>query len=112
MIGALRYANWRYDGFDTIVIATDPEYVVEGATQWLGIWARSNWRTSVGTTVRNKDLWQMFCGEINRWGEDDVLVKFWKIPSEQNIKTFQEALRQAHESYVPLEFYDFMALRP
>lgn len=36
VIGLLRYYNWTYDGFETVVIATDSEYVTEGATQWLG----------------------------------------------------------------------------
>ncbi|KAI8402352.1 hypothetical protein FOFC_17661 [Fusarium oxysporum] len=33
IIGALRYRNWASEGFTTLVLATDSEYVVKGATE-------------------------------------------------------------------------------
>ncbi len=36
----------------------DSQYVKNGITQWMTSWIRKNWRTSSGSPVKNKDLWQ------------------------------------------------------
>ncbi|KAH7173298.1 uncharacterized protein B0J16DRAFT_324799 [Fusarium flagelliforme] len=38
IIGALRYRNWASEGFTTLTLATDSEYVVKGATEWIRAW--------------------------------------------------------------------------
>jgi ribonuclease HI len=45
VIAALRFRAWQGEGFKSLVIATDSEYVVEGATNWARGWLRNNWRT-------------------------------------------------------------------
>lgn len=42
----------------TIVLHTDSQYVRQGITEWLPGWVRRNWRTSGGSDVKNRDLWE------------------------------------------------------
>jgi ribonuclease HI len=39
-------------------IISDSQYVVKGATMWLARWRRTDWRTSAGQPVPNRDLWE------------------------------------------------------
>ncbi|KAI7763223.1 hypothetical protein LZL87_013035 [Fusarium oxysporum] len=82
--GALRYRNWESEGFTTLVLATDSEYVVKGATEWIRAWLRKGWRKSDGAVVSNLDMWQVFLGEVERWDEYGVKIQLWKIPREWN----------------------------
>lgn len=40
-----------------IVVRTDSEYVVKGATEWLDGWQARGWRGSSGP-VKNRELWE------------------------------------------------------
>ncbi|KAG4281822.1 RNase H domain-containing protein [Fusarium proliferatum] len=51
IIGALRHRNWASEGFTTLVLATDSEYVVKGATEWIRAWLRRGWRKSDGAVL-------------------------------------------------------------
>lgn len=84
VIAVLRFTHWKGEGFKTLVIATDSEYVVEGATNWIRGWIRRNWRTSSGAPVKNKDLWQILLGEAERWSDSGMAIKLWRIPRDQN----------------------------
>lgn len=83
VLAALRFRDWKGEGCETIVIATDSEYVAKGATQWARTWLRNGWRTSSGA-VMNKDLWEMLLGEVERWDFCGVKVQFWRIPRAFN----------------------------
>jgi ribonuclease HI len=41
-----------------VVLYTDSQYVRQGITEWLPGWIRRNWRTSGGSDVKNRDLWE------------------------------------------------------
>ncbi|KAH7151103.1 ribonuclease H-like domain-containing protein [Fusarium sp. MPI-SDFR-AT-0072] len=82
--GALRYRNWASEVFTTLVLATDSEYVVKGATEWIRAWLRKGWRKSDGAVVSNLDMWQVFLGEVERWDEYGVKIQLWKLPREWN----------------------------
>jgi ribonuclease HI len=41
-----------------VVLHTDSQYVRQGITEWLPGWIRRNWRTSGGSDVKNRDLWE------------------------------------------------------
>ncbi|KAF4966736.1 hypothetical protein FSARC_5601 [Fusarium sarcochroum] len=85
VLGALRFRHWPGEGFTTLVIATDSEYVVKGATEWVQGWLRKGWRTSVGGQVKSKDLWEALLGEMERWDKFGLKVQFWRIPREWNV---------------------------
>ncbi|OXV07717.1 hypothetical protein Egran_04519 [Elaphomyces granulatus] len=44
IIGALRFRAWNGEGFKTIVIATDSEYIVNGSTGFVRGWLRNGWK--------------------------------------------------------------------
>jgi ribonuclease HI len=41
-----------------IVIHSDSQYVIKGATEWLRGWKAKGWRKADGQPVLNQDLWQ------------------------------------------------------
>ena len=41
-----------------VVIYSDSQYVVDGASTYIKRWKRNNWKTSAGRGVKNKELWQ------------------------------------------------------
>ncbi|KAG6009731.1 hypothetical protein E4U21_001479 [Claviceps maximensis] len=88
VIAALSYRNWKAEGFDTIVIATDSEYVASGATEWARNWVYNGWRLSSrdwsAAQVKNQDLWKKLLQEVERWYSCGVTIQFWRIPREDN----------------------------
>ncbi|PHH75244.1 hypothetical protein CDD80_2523 [Ophiocordyceps camponoti-rufipedis] len=84
VLGALRFRAWENEGFNTMVIATDSEYVAEGATYWLRIWVGNGWKTTENTDVKNKDLWEVILGQIELLHDRGLRVQFWRIPRQLN----------------------------
>lgn len=111
-IAALRLRNWEQDGFDGMVIATDSSYVVDGATGWTQGWTVNGWRTQSGRAVKNKDLWELLLGEVERWADRGFQITFWKIPRELNVGA--DALAKAAASMARPEpvFRDVTATSP
>lgn len=105
VIAALRFRYWVGEGFNSLVIATDSEYVVEGVTSWIHGWIQRGWRTSSGAAVKNRDLWECLLGEIERWDGHDLQVRFWRIPREWNTQADSTAKQAAAED-TRGEFYD------
>ena len=90
-IAALQYRVWYGEGARRIVIATDSSYVVSGITQWIHSWMRNGWRTSSGSSVKNRDLWELLIAEVSRYHDEGmrvfgetVEVLFWHIPRSLN----------------------------
>jgi ribonuclease HI len=42
----------------SVVIHSDSQYVIKGATEWLRGWKAKGWRKADGKPVMNQDLWQ------------------------------------------------------
>lgn len=105
VIGALRFRHWVGEGFKSLVIATDSEYVAEGANCWVKNWLRNNWRTNYGP-VKNKDLWQALLGEFERWEDRGLRIKFWRIPREWNSEADSAAKEAAASADRIREFGD------
>lgn len=42
---------------DEVCIYTDSQYVKNGISIWIINWKRNEWKTSTGTSVKNKELW-------------------------------------------------------
>jgi len=41
-----------------VVLTTDSQYVLKGATEWMEGWKRRGWMTAAKKPVKNVDLWQ------------------------------------------------------
>lgn len=108
VIAALRFRDWRADGFDSITIASDSSYVIDGATGWVRGWFRNGWKTRNGGDVKNKDLWELLLGEVERWEEQGVTVKLWNIPRELN--TLADSAAKAAANEAPVEEFRDVAI--
>ncbi|KAF8441898.1 ribonuclease H-like domain-containing protein [Kalaharituber pfeilii] len=78
----LRY--WPGEGFESLVIATDSEYVVLGITERIHRWIENGWMTAEGRPVANKDLWEELLEKVRELEEGGCHVQFWQIPREWN----------------------------
>ena len=85
VIAALQFRRWDGEGFRRLVIATDSEYVVEGATVRVKKWKTNGWRTATKAPVKNRDLWEFLMEQIAVANHRGVHVSFWRIPREQNV---------------------------
>ncbi|KAK0702891.1 hypothetical protein B0T21DRAFT_254336, partial [Apiosordaria backusii] len=63
VIAALQFRAWHGEGWRRVVVLTDLEYIVRGATEWLPRWVSRRWRRKpragrVGRRYANRDLWE------------------------------------------------------
>jgi len=86
VITALRARIWWGEGFHTIVVATDSEYVVNGCTERCRAWEARGWKTSRRQPVQNRDLWEELIWGIEFIRHHGCDVQFWQIPREWNGK--------------------------
>lgn len=105
VIAALRFRHWVGEGFTSMVIATDSEYIVIGATTWAKEWMRNGWRTSAGAVVKNRDLWEALLGEVERWDGEGLEVVFWRTGRELNSVADAAAKKVAKEGADADEFF-------
>ncbi|KAI1409223.1 hypothetical protein F5Y13DRAFT_170482, partial [Hypoxylon sp. FL1857] len=103
-IAVLRRNDWRADGFTSVVIATDSSYLVDGATVWVRSWVRNGWKTQIGGPVINRDLWELFLGEVEKCKEAGLEVELWKIPREMNEVADAAAKETIHKGAAPTDF--------
>ncbi|KAI1372569.1 RNase H domain protein [Hypoxylon crocopeplum] len=101
VVAALRFRPWSDDGFKTLVLATESKYVVYGATSWVRDWMRKDWKTSANTIFKNRDLWLMMLGEIEKCKEKGLEVKFWHIGGTTNALPKQAATLAAGSEKTP-----------
>ncbi|KAI0105561.1 hypothetical protein GGR51DRAFT_560406 [Nemania sp. FL0031] len=65
-IAALRLADWKNEGFESLIIATNSAYLVSGAT------IKYRWEA----VPEMKDLWQVLLYDIRQRQEEGLSVKF------------------------------------
>ncbi|KAJ5281650.1 hypothetical protein N7478_007022 [Penicillium angulare] len=83
-IHACQVPEWTREGFDTMVIATDSEYVVKGATEWIHDWIKNGWWRSPGNPVEDRDLWEWLLREMDRLAKMGISVEYWHISRKLN----------------------------
>lgn len=103
-IAALEFRAWWGEGWERIVIATDSEYVVNGATSWLRSWATRGWRTSGGSPALNRDLWERLSERMGECAEDGCEVSFWRVPRAYNTEADQAAKSAAERGNGAVEY--------
>lgn len=106
VIAALRFRHWPGEGFHTIVIATDSEYVVKGATAWVKTWLRNGWKTKGNADVKNKDMWEMLLGEFERQRDKGLSIQLWHVPRRWNTVADAAAKAAAEEDDTPTGWRD------
>ncbi len=81
-IAALEFREWHEEGWRRVVVATDLEYVVFGATRWLPRWVRRRWKMlRSARPVANRDLWEELNGIVEGLRARGTEVSFWLVPS-------------------------------
>ncbi|KAH6617142.1 hypothetical protein F5144DRAFT_499031 [Chaetomium tenue] len=85
VIGALQFRAWGGEGWRRVVVLTDLEYVVWGATCWLPRWVarRGNGGGGGGGGGRgvygNRDLWEALQGRVEELRAGGCEVAFWLV---------------------------------
>lgn len=97
VIAALEFRAWQEEGWRRIVVATDLEYVVFGATRWLSLWLRRRWRTRKGR-VANRDLWEELHGVIENLQKLGTSVAFWLLPPGSVAKSHSMLVRDTKDA--------------
>ncbi|KAK1751262.1 putative rnase h domain protein [Echria macrotheca] len=103
-IAALEFRVWWGEGWERLIIASDSEYLVCGATSWMRTWAARGWRTSGGARVKNRDLWEKLAGLLEVFAEGGTEVSFWQIPKRWNVEAHRAAKEAAESGEVVEEF--------
>ncbi|CAG8979913.1 hypothetical protein HYALB_00011836 [Hymenoscyphus albidus] len=85
VIAAFQFRRWDVEGWESVVVATDSEYVVSGATEKVWRWREKKWRTVRKKAVLNRDLWEVLIKVIEQIGRNGLEVLFWKIKKEDNV---------------------------
>ncbi|QPC73243.1 hypothetical protein HYE68_003995 [Fusarium pseudograminearum] len=113
VIAALRLSDWKKEGFTTVVIATDSTYVMTGATTWAKAWVTKGWKLRDGNPVKNKDLWQLLLGEVERWDDEGVDICLLNIPRHLNREADEAARVAATTKPDKIEFTDItLSVKP
>jgi ribonuclease HI len=60
-------------GAKEITVTSDSEYLVKGMTGWIKGWLRNGWKTSSGSPVKNKALWE----ELHRLSQGRTVTWSW-----------------------------------
>ncbi|KAI5307365.1 hypothetical protein KEM56_006035 [Ascosphaera pollenicola] len=109
VIGALRYRKWNQDKINAMVIATDLDYVVEGATNWIRNWIDNGWQVKGGDDVKNQDLWKCLLKEFEHWANHGVKVEFLLVTKDMESEMLvraKNAASAAQQDRVPESFQD------
>lgn len=105
VIAALDFRPWYGEGWQTVVIVTDLEYVVLGATRWLPVWVRRRWRLAPlrngrgrlkpGKELANRDLWEELQARVEELRANGTEVAFWLVPPRRLVREDSILLREA-----------------
>ncbi|KAL9624787.1 MAG: hypothetical protein Q9160_001142 [Pyrenula sp. 1 TL-2023] len=100
VIAASQFRAWDGEQFRRIIFASDSEYVVRGATEWMSKWVDNRWRNNRGKPVANCDLWKVLLRELEKWDQRGLRVLFWHIPRGLNELADRKAKEAAAEETV------------
>lgn len=108
VIGALRYFDWASENIQSLVVACDAQYVVDGATVHARRWIMRDWMTLYlpRRPIAHRDLWECLLGEIEKLAAKGVVVSFWWIPREWNTEADYWAKMAADVDVPPYHFTD------
>jgi len=66
LTGAIEALSAIRDRPGTVAVYTDSTYVITGIREWIHGWRRRGWKTSTGTDVLNRDLWEALLAQVER----------------------------------------------
>lgn len=83
-IAALDAVDWLEEGFDTLVIASDSDSVVQGVCEDMPRCAELDWRDPRRCVIENADQWLALQARLTYWENRGLLIRFWEIRREFN----------------------------
>lgn len=106
VLAALDFWPWHGEGWERIILVTDLEYVVYGATRWVPIWVKRRWRSTsgrrrkngkpkIGKKIANRDLWEELQSRIEALWANGTGVAFWLVPPKSLIGRNSQLLKEA-----------------
>ena len=110
VLAALGLRHCPGEGLATLVLATDSEYVVEGATTWIKRWLKQGWKTSKGEAVKNRDMWKALLGKVEKFADHGMPIEFWKIGREWNTVADGMAKEGAAARDAPKEYFEIFGI--
>jgi len=85
VIAALQFRGWDIEGWRRVVILTDLEYIVHGATTWLPRWVARRWRKPRGQgRYMNRDLWEELQHRVDELRAGGCEVSFWLVSDHRD----------------------------
>ena len=105
LLAAIEGLNTVSDGVKTglykdlyqINVMTDSRYLCDAVSQnWVTKWINNNWVTSMGSPVKNRDMWEKVMDSIKRVTDLNITLNFHHV--------------QAHSGNVDNERADFLAV--
>lgn len=85
--------SWATDNkYEKVVIHTDSNYCLQGATQWLTNWVNNHWKTAGGSRVKNEKLWKQYLKDS--W---NLKVEFVKVKAHSGDVANEYVDRKARE---------------
>lgn len=90
-IAALSIRMWSGEGFDSVVLASDSEYVMLGVSERIHDWIQAGWTTATGIPVMDRNLWELLQAKLRVMDNTGIMVKFWWIPQGCNMEACQLA---------------------
>jgi ribonuclease HI len=94
----------RVDG--QVAIYTDSTYVIKGLKEWIWGWRQRGWKTSTGTDVLNRDLWQSLDGLASARGRGGIAWHYVRghsgIPGNERVDEIADGFARG----LPIALYD------
>ena len=81
VVEAMNYIVCNRSDFENVdvEIYSDSAYVVNAINnKWVDTWKKNKWKTSKGSAVKNKGLWELYIAlneKLNRFGINFIIIK-------------------------------------
>jgi ribonuclease HI len=84
-----------------VAVYTDSTYVIQGIRQWIWGWRSRGWRTSTGTEVLNRDLWERLSTLVDARGKGGIAWHYVRghigTPGNERVDEIADGLAQRRD---------------
>ena len=86
---------------------TDSKYVLDGASKYVANWARSAWRTSTGSEVKNQDLWEKILKGLSEFQKLKMRFEYELVKGHSGHDANErcDQIAVAHSKNEPIDLY-------
>ena len=106
LTGAIAALSRLGDTTGGVAIYTDSTYVIQGIRGWVHNWKRRGWKTSTGSGVLNRDLWERLDGLATARGPRRITWHYVRghvgIPGNERV----DEIADSFAMQTPVDLYD------